>query len=171
MNDKSVIRDGHESYVRPGQELSSPESNAPSAAVQSGPGILIFSRRQQLLHMNRRALELTGHIKQTEIGAVNDIRLAPVRDLNAQIQEVLDSRKDTDISETLELKRLIFNAGRKILIRGFGLTGRHSSRDGSRIVIVLDEIAPPQEVLSAQPRGLPFQELLPHPLKICTEAF
>lgn len=107
--------------------------------MRSRPGIPIFSCRQQLLHMNRRALELTGRLNQTEIGPVNDILLAPVRELSAQIQEALDSHKEANIWKLFELKRVIFEAGRKILVRGFGLAGR-KSHDDSRIVIVLEEV-------------------------------
>ena len=147
MSDGSVIRGGHESYKPGVHRLSASEPEAKSTSVRSEPGILIISRRQQLPHMNRRALELTGHLNQAEMGAANDIRLTPVRDLNAQIREALDSRKETNISEILELKRIIFDAGRKILVRGFGRAGRHS-HDDSRIVIVLDEIDLPQEHLT-----------------------
>ncbi len=97
MNDGSVIRDGHESYVSGVHRLSSSEPEAKSASVHSRLGMLIFSRRRQLLHMNRRALELTGHLHQTEIGPVNDIRLPLVRDLSAQIQEALHSCKEAHI--------------------------------------------------------------------------
>jgi hypothetical protein len=144
MNDETVIRDGHESHVRHGQGLPSPEPIAKSASVHSQPGILIFSRRRQLLHMNRRALELTGHFNQTAVGPVNDILLAPVRELSAQIQEAVDSRKEANIRELFELKRVIFEAGHKILVRGFGLAGRNSY-DDSRIVIVLEEVGLQQE--------------------------
>jgi hypothetical protein len=140
MNDGSVIRDGQESHVRRGQGLSSSEPSAKDLTVPSRPGILIFSRRRQLLHMNRRALELTGHPNQAEIGPVNDIRLVPVRDLSAQIQDALDSRKEANIWELFELKRVIFEAGRKILVRGFGLADRNS-HDDSRIVITLEEVS------------------------------
>ena len=155
MNDGSVIRDGHESYVPGVHRLSSSVPEAKGTSVRSRSGILIFSRRRQLLHMNRRALELTGHLNQTEIGAVNDIRLAPVRELSAQIQEALHSRKEANISELFELKRVIFDAGRKILVRGFGLAGRNS-HDDSRIVIVLDEMDLPQTHLSGTDVGLPL---------------
>lgn len=112
--------------------------------MRSRPGILIFSRRQKLLHMNRRALELTGHLGQAEIGPVNEIHSAPVCELRAQIQAALDIRKAASISELVEMKRLIFEAGRKILMRGFGLADRNSFED-SRIVVVLEEVGLRQE--------------------------
>jgi hypothetical protein len=94
--------------------------------------------------MNRRALELTGRFNQTAVGPVTDIRLAPVRELSAQIQEALDSRKEADIREFFELKRVLFEAGRKILIHGLGIPDR-DSRDDSRIVIILEEVGLRQE--------------------------
>ena len=139
MNDGAWIRDGHEQHVRRGQGLSSSEPSAKGASVRSRPGILIFSHRRQLLHMNRRALELTGLLDQAEIGPNNDVRLAPVRELLAHIQETLDHRKEANIWDLFELKRLIFEAGRKILVRGIGMADRNSY-DGSRIVIVLEEV-------------------------------
>ena len=42
-------------------------------------GILIFSRREKMLHANRRALKLTGHLDQAEIEPVCEIHSAPVR--------------------------------------------------------------------------------------------
>ena len=144
MNGGTVMGDGHESHVQPGEELSCSEPGSKSASVRSRPGILIFSRRQQLLHMNRRALELMSHFNQTEIGPVNDILLAPVRELSAQIQEALDHRNEANSRELFELKRVILDVGREILVRGFGLTG-WNSHDDSRIVIVLEEVGLQQE--------------------------
>jgi hypothetical protein len=60
--------------------------------------------------MNRRALELTGCLNQTEIGSVHNIRSAPVRELSAQIQEVLDHRNEANSMDLFELKRVIFDA-------------------------------------------------------------
>ena len=105
---------------------------------------LLNRRRRVRLCARDRALELTGHLNQTEIGAVNDIRLAPVRELSAQTQEALDSNKEANICELFELKRVIFDAGRKIQVRRFGRAGRNL-HDNSRIVIVLDEIGLLQE--------------------------
>ena len=139
-----VMRDGSESHVRHDQRLSSYEPSTKEESARSHPGILIFSRGHQLLHMNKRALELTGHLNQDEIGLAHDLRSAPVRELSAQIQEKLDHRRDVNIWEIFELKRVIFEPERKILIRGFGLADRNSY-DDSRIVIVLEEVGRQQE--------------------------
>jgi hypothetical protein len=139
MDSGTAIRDGHESYVRRIQELSSPEPGAKSAVQRSTPGILIFSRRQQLLHTNRRALELMGHFDETEIGPATDIPLASVQELRIVIQKTLDQRKEANISESFELESATFDVGRKVLIRGFGIANRNS-HDDSRIVFVLDSV-------------------------------
>jgi PAS domain-containing protein len=144
IDGETVIRVGHGSHVRPGQGLPSSEPGVKSAFQRSTPGILIFSRKRQLVHMNRRALELTGHFHQTEQGPVNEIRSAPVHDLRFHIQEALDRRSAANIWELFELKRFIFEAGRKILVRGFGLLDRNSHND-SRIVIVLEEAGHQEE--------------------------
>ena len=78
------------------------------------------------------------------MGLAHDLRSAPVRELSAQIQEMLDHRRDVNIWEIFELKRVIFEPERKILIRGFGLADRNSY-DDSRIVIVLEEVGRQQE--------------------------
>lgn len=144
MNDGNVMCDGSDSHVRHEQGLSSCEPSTKEASARSRPGILIFSRGCQLLHMNSRALELTGHLNQDEIGLVRDLRSAPVRELGAQIQETLDHRREVNIWEIFELKRVIFETERKILVRGFGLADRNSY-DHSRIVIVLEEVTRRQE--------------------------
>jgi hypothetical protein len=112
--------------------------------------------------MNHRALELTGCLNQTKIGSVHNIRSAPVRELSAQIQETLDHRREANIRETFELKRVIFDAGRKILVRGFGLAGRNS-HDDSRIVIVLEEIGLRQEQQAQPTPGFSPQSLCASP--------
>lgn len=143
-----MIRDGHEprveSHERHGQGLPFSEPRVKSAFQRSTPGILIFSRKRQLPHMNRRALELTGHFHQAEHGPVNKIRSAPVQELRFHIQEALDRRSAANIWEVIELKRVIFEAGRKMLVRGFGLADRNSCDDSS-IVIVLEEVGHQEE--------------------------
>lgn len=107
-------------------------------------GILIFSRREKLLHANRRTLKLTGHLGQAEIGTVCEIHSAPVRELRNAIHAALDHRRAANIWEPFELKRVLFEARRRTLVRGLGLADR-SSHDDSRIVIMLEELSLRQE--------------------------
>ena len=143
-NDGTVIRDGHESQVWRGQGLSSGEPSMESASVRSQPGLLIFSHCGHLLHMNRRALDLIGHLNQVGIGPDHDLRAALVRELLAQIQETLAHRKAANIWDVFELKRVLFEVGCKFLIRGFGLANQ-DSYNNSHIVIVLEEIGRRQD--------------------------
>jgi len=106
-------------------------------------GIVIFARGQKLLHVNRRAKGLTGHLDLTEIGTDCESDSAPVHELRNAIQEALDQRRAANIWEPFELKRVIFEANRMILVRGLGLADRSEHGD-SRIVIVLEELGPRQ---------------------------
>ena len=108
------------------------------------PGILIFSRRQKLLHINCRALELTGRRDWTESEPACGIHSRLVYELRDAIQAGLDQRRDANIWELFELKRVFSEASRKILVRGFGLSDRNAPAN-SRIVIVLEELGLRQE--------------------------
>jgi hypothetical protein len=102
---------------------------------------VIFARGQKLLHVPRRAKGLTGHPAPTEIGAAGESDSAPVHELRHAVQAALDQRRAANIWEPFELKRVLFEANRMILVRGLGLADR-SAHDDSRIVIVLEELGP-----------------------------
>lgn len=155
MTDGTGKRDSHTSRMRSVPDASSREPGPDRTSWHSQPGILIFSQKRQLLHMNRRALELTGQLQQTEPEPGADVRSAPVHELRAHIQETLNHRKEANIWELFELKRFIFEAGRKILVRGFGLADRSSFND-SRIVIVLEEVGARQEYRPQQASTRPL---------------
>jgi len=101
-------------------------------------GILVFSHAMQLRHVNRRALELTGGISRTENGPVRVVLSTPVIELRAEVQATLDSRMVANVWEPFELKRFVFEPGRKLLLRGFGLPDRNASKH-SHIVILLED--------------------------------
>ena len=156
MTDGAEKRDGNEAHEKPGRESS---LSAPSTKIvfqRSSPGVLVFSHRRHLGHMNRRALELTGHFDQAENGPATMTLLGRVSELRGQIQDILDYRRNADIWELFELKCGMVEAGRRILLRGFGLADRNSQND-SRIVIVLEEFGFRQ----ARPPVYPSETLLP----------
>jgi len=144
MNDEAWIRDGHEQQERHGQRLSSAAPNTKSASHSSSPGILVFSHRRQLLHMNRRALDLTGHLEQAETGPPTMTISRLVSQLRIQIQDILDSRVEANVWEFFECKRVMVESGRTVLLRGFGLPNRNSS-EHSRVIIILEEVSLQQE--------------------------
>ena len=139
MNDGARKQDGNEAREKPGHELSLSVPNTMSAFQHSGPGILVFSHRRPLGHVNRRALELTGHLDQAKNGPTTGTLSRLVSDLRVQIQDTLDNRRNVDIWELFELRRDMGESGRKILLRGFGVPDRNSQND-SRIVFVLEEV-------------------------------
>jgi hypothetical protein len=144
MNDGAWIRDGHEQQERRGQRLSSAAPSTKSASHSSSPGILVFSHRRQLLHMNRRALELIGHLEQAETGPATMTLSRLVSELRIQIQDILDSRVEANVWELFECKHVMGELERKILLRGIGLPNRNS-RDHSRVIIILEEVSLQQE--------------------------
>lgn len=149
MNTGIVHGDGSESTVPHVPGLSGIGPFVSEDGSGARPGILIYSHSRKLLHMNRRAMELTGHLDRTDAEPTKRRRSASVHELRQNIQETLDHRRLTNISELFELKRFLFEAGRTIQVRGFGLAGRYSDED-SRIVIVLEEIEHPQELQQVQ---------------------
>jgi len=152
MNGGDWKRSHHEQHVRHGQRLSSPAPSTRSASQHSTPGILVFSHTGQLLHMNRRALDMAGYLNQAETGPVTMTLSRLVIELRVQIQDTLDSRRGTNVWELFELKRFLSEFGRKIVLRGFGLPNRNSI-DHSRVIIILEEVSLEQERAASQARA------------------
>lgn len=121
-----------------GKSFSAPNSVERSASTAGRPGILVFSHTMQLLHVNRRALELVGRNGQTEVGSVSSLLSTSVTKLHAKVREDLESRAAAGIWEPFEVRRTDCEFGRTVLLRGFGLLDQTSS-DRSRVVIFLEE--------------------------------
>jgi hypothetical protein len=138
MKDGTWIPEGHESDVLHGQGLPFPAPSTKSVFQRSTPGILVYSRRGQLLHMNRRALELAGHFDR-ETGPATMTLSRLVSEFHVQVQDSLDNRTEANVWELFELKRFLIESGRKFMLRGFGLPNRNSS-DHSRVIIILDMV-------------------------------
>ncbi|MGH7206741.1 MAG: hypothetical protein ACREI2_11100 [Nitrospiraceae bacterium] len=121
-----------------GGSLFSPNSGEKCAQKVTGPGIVVFSRTIQVLHVNRRALELAGRIGQVEVGSVRSLLSTAVFGLYVQVLEALNSRIAASIWDPFEVRRVGGEPGRRVLLRGYGLPDRNSS-DCSRVVIILEE--------------------------------
>jgi hypothetical protein len=138
MRGETMRQRGHLSQMRRGQgSAAGPNSNHDTGAEQ--PESLMFSRGRRTPHVNCRAMDLTSHLDQAQIGTICEIHSAPVRELRNAIQTTLDQRRAANIWEPFELKRILFEGSRRILVRGLGLADR-SSHDDSRIVIVLEDL-------------------------------
>ena len=149
MNSGTVSLDRRGSCQQPSQRSSSLSQVKKRPSERSRPGILIFSYVKQLLYMNRRAVELMGHLDQTEIGPGNDIPLVSIQEFRVMIQQTLDQRKKVGIWGSFESKGTVFDVARKLLIRGFGIANQ-DSYDHSRVVIVLDEVGSQKTDMSQQ---------------------
>ena len=133
MRGDTIRKRGHVSRMRRGQGSVS-ERSSQNDIEYSQPEVLMFSRGKKLLHVNRRAVGVTGRLDHS----------VPLRELRNAIQAGLNLRRAANIWELFELKRVLFEGRRRILVRGLGLADR-SPHDDSRIVIVLEELGLQQE--------------------------
>ena len=124
---------GHVSRMRRGQGAVS-ERRSQNDSEYFQPEVLMFARGKKLLHVNRRACGVTGRLDHA----------APLRELRNAIPAGRNLRTAANIWEPFELKRVLFEGQRKILVRGLGLSDR-SPHDDSRIVIVIEELGLQQE--------------------------
>ena len=121
-----------------GESSPDPNSAKKLAHAASGPGILVFSPTIQVLHVNRRALELAARIGQVEVGSVSSLLSTPVFGICAQVLETLNSRIAASMWEPFEVRRFVGEPERSVLLLGYGLPDRNS-KDCSRVVIILEE--------------------------------
>ncbi|WP_447986154.1 LuxR C-terminal-related transcriptional regulator [Nitrospira sp. Nam74] len=107
------------------------------ADLRGGPGLIILSTDNRLLHMNRRGWELIRHINdaQTVAETVKAGGLLPtaVTDICTEIHTLLKGQLASKDWEQLEVRRLVGDPKRPILLRGFGLPG-----PDSRVLIVME---------------------------------
>lgn len=133
MRGEIVRPRGRSSQVRRGQGAVS-ESSQRNDVEDYQPEVLMFSRGRKLLHVNRQGVGVTEHVDHS----------VPLLELRNAIQAALDLRRAANVWEPIELKRVLFEGRRRILMRGLGLTDR-SAHDDSRIVIVMEKFDPRQE--------------------------
>jgi len=89
--------------------------------------------------MNRRAFGIIGHSDLVEAGPPTMMLSNLVREFRMQIEDTLDSRMKADAWETFELRRVMSEFGREIMLRGFGLPNRNSS-ECARVFIIFEEV-------------------------------
>jgi len=107
------------------------------AGLRGGPGLLILSTDNRLLHMNRRGWELIRQISDsqtvTETVKAGGMLPTAVTEICAEIQTLLKAQLGSKDWEQLEVRRLVGDPARPILLRGFGLPG-----SDSRVLIVME---------------------------------
>lgn len=133
MRGDTIRQRGHKLRMRGGQRSVS-EGGLQNDIEYYRPEVLMFSRGQKLLYMNGRESGVIGRLDHA----------APLSELRNAIQAELNLRRAANIWEPFELKRVLFEGKRRILVRGLGLSDR-SPHDDSRIVIVIEELGLQQE--------------------------
>jgi DNA-binding CsgD family transcriptional regulator len=107
------------------------------ADLRGGPGLLILSTDNRLLHMNRRGWELIRQISDsqtvTETVKAGGMLPTAVTEICGEIQTLLKAQLGSKDWEQLEVRRLVGDPARPILLRGFGLPG-----SDSRVLIVME---------------------------------
>jgi hypothetical protein len=115
-----------------------------SAATRAGsttrPGILVFSRTFQLLHVNRRAVELIGPSEAAATRPLRVVLSTPVIELRREVQQALDARLAAGRWDPFELPKTLGDPGHSMQLRGFGLPDQNAG-DRSRIIILVEDVA------------------------------
>lgn len=133
-------RSDRNQQVRREKVLFSTPPNTKRPTHRSSPGLLVYSHARQLLHMNRRAWALTGHLDQAETGPPTMRLSSLVCELRLQLHDILDSRLAANVWEVSELTGVLSESGHTIVVRGFALPNRESRHD-SRVIIVLEHVS------------------------------
>ena len=92
------------------------------AEQRSGPGLMVLTPQLQTLHMNRQAVELCRELAQGASGASAAAGLPrPVHDLATDIRSMLQIKTEAKDWEQLQVRRLIGDTRRAVLLRGYAL--------------------------------------------------
>ena len=108
----------------------------------TGPGIVVLSPSLQVLHMNRRAMDLLNQLEHTaqSTGAERAVA-APVHQHCQDIIETLQARLESNNWEQFQQYRTIGDSTHSILLKGFGIPDRRGLPH-SRIVLLLSPHTP-----------------------------
>ena len=108
----------------------------------TGPGIVVLSAFVQVLHINRRALELLNQVEHTgQSVAAEQSVAAPLHQHCHDIIETLRTRLGSNNWEQFQQFRTIGNSTHTILLRGFGIPDRRGLSH-SRVVMLLSPHIP-----------------------------
>lgn len=101
------------------------------------PGIVVLSPSMQILHMNRRAMDLLNQLEHTaqSTGAERAVA-APLHQHCQDILEALQARLGSNNWKQFRQQRTIVDSTHSILVNGFGLPDRRGLPH-SRIVMLL----------------------------------
>ena len=111
-----------------------------------GPGILMLSPALKLMHMNRRAWELSRKITQGENGKAATGVLPPaVTELCAEVVTAFQVRTNAKDWEQVQITRLVNTPNPPVLLRAFGLPDHQGGSLQARILILMEEVTQRRE--------------------------
>jgi DNA-binding CsgD family transcriptional regulator len=108
-------------------------------AQRAKSGLLVFTAKMELLHMNEEALMLSNYITKTQTGYVA-AGLVPqeVTAFCGDIVQQLKNHRDSKEWEHFELRRVVEGVEFPVLLRGFGLPDPNSHQP--RILIIMERV-------------------------------
>lgn len=123
------------------------------AEQRSGPGLLVLTSSCQIMHVNRQAAELIEEMSHRENGNPPTGELpSPISDLAAEIVKNLQVRTEAKDWEQFQMRRLVGDARRAILLRGFGLPDRAGVQQ-SRVVVIMEAVGRRQQTSTEQAKS------------------
>src|SRR2546427_4197272 len=106
-----------------------------------GPGILVLSPALKVMHMNRRAWELSRKIPQGENGKAATGVLPPaVTELCAEVVTAFQVRTNAKDWEQVQITRLVNTPNPPVLLRAFGLPDHQGGSLQARILILMEKV-------------------------------
>ena len=118
-----------------------------------GPGMLLLSPALQLMHMDRRAWELSGKIMLAQSGmSATGVLPTAVTELCAEVITALQIRTDAKDWEQVQIRRLVSPPNPPVLLRAFGLPDRGGVQ-WARILILMERKSPSAKSGAPRRRG------------------
>src|SRR5437899_11208904 len=107
-----------------------------------GPGILMLSPALKLMHMNRRAWELSRKITQGENGkAATGVLPMAVTELCAEVVTAFQVRTHAKDWEQVQIMRVLTTSNPPVVLRAFGMQDHCGRLLQARSLILLEELA------------------------------
>ena len=103
----------------------------------TGPGIVVLSTSLQVLHMNRRAVDMLTRVNQAALRPTPaQVLAAPLHQTCQNLIEAMQARLESENCEPLHQFRVIGDPGHTMLLKGFALPDARGLLH-SRIVVLL----------------------------------
>ena len=116
------------------------------AEQRVGPGIILLSSSLHLMHMNRRAWELSRKITQAHNGkTATGVLPTAVTELCAEVVTAFQVRTNAKDWDQVQIRRLVGTTNPPVLLRALGLPDHCGGFQQARILIIMEEVAQRRE--------------------------